>query len=183
MTLVVLEMGNKEDFENLIERFTYFIQAHIQKFNPQRRGIDPEDIVQEVRIKLWKLMTDEKTIHNHSSYIKKIVDSTVIDQLRKSRRIEGIINSERQKHISEQKKIYNMYDQDNIRMKETINIALQSLLESRRRVVKLFLLNMSIEEIAILLSWTKDKTRNLIYRGLSDLKKKLKNNGIDYENK
>jgi len=60
---------------------------------------------------------------------------------------------------------------------------MQSLIESRRRAVKLFLLNMTIEEIAIYLQWSKDKTRNLLYRGLSDLKKTLKEKGIELENK
>ncbi|MFW6131169.1 MAG: hypothetical protein ACOC5F_01045, partial [Candidatus Aminicenantaceae bacterium] len=58
-----------------------------------------------------------------------------------------------------------------------------SLIESRRKVVKLFLLNMTIDEISTFLNWSKDKTRNLLYRGLSDLKKILKKEGIEYENK
>jgi DNA-directed RNA polymerase specialized sigma24 family protein len=40
---------------------------------------------------------------------------------------------------------------------------------------------MSIEEIALYFNWSKDKTRNLLYRGLSDLKKILKEKNIDYE--
>jgi DNA-directed RNA polymerase specialized sigma24 family protein len=42
---------------------------------------------------------------------------------------------------------------------------------------------MTIEEIAIYFKWTRDKTRNLLYRGLSDLKKILREKGIEYENK
>ncbi len=61
--------------------------------------------------------------------------------------------------------------------------ALDSILESRRKVVKLFLLNMTIDEIAALFDWSKDKTRNLLYRGLNDLKKILKEKGIEYENR
>jgi len=44
-------------------------------------------------------------------------------------------------------------------------------------------LNMTIEEISIFLKWSKDKTRNLLYRGLSDLKKILREKGIEYEDK
>jgi RNA polymerase sigma-70 factor (ECF subfamily) len=60
--------------------------------------------------------------------------------------------------------------------------AVDGLIESRRRVVKLYLLNMSIEEISLYFHWSKDKTRNLLYRGLNDLKKILKEKNIDYEN-
>ena len=54
-------------------------------------------------------------------------------------------------------------------------------MESRRRVVRLFLLNMTLEEIAIFLNWSEAKTRNLLYRGLDDLKRMLKEKGIEYE--
>jgi len=47
----------------------------------------------------------------------------------------------------------------------------------------LYLLDLTIEEMSILFNWTEDKTRNLLYRGLSDLKKNLKGNGIEYEDK
>jgi RNA polymerase sigma-70 factor (ECF subfamily) len=59
--------------------------------------------------------------------------------------------------------------------------AVESLMLSRQRVVKLFLLNMTLEEIAVVLNWSEAKTRNLLYRGLDDLKKILRKKGIEYE--
>lgn len=168
--------------EAVLERFSRFIQAHIQKYNPQKNGIDPDDIFQEIKIKIWKILRNEKKIKNYSSYIKKIVNSSVIDQLRKSRREEGILFHEKLKEISDHKSFYIMDRAHNRGLKEIIGESVDSLIESRRKVVRLYLLNMTIEEIATLLNWSKDKTRNLLYRGLADLKKKLKENGIEYEN-
>jgi RNA polymerase sigma-70 factor (ECF subfamily) len=173
--------GNRENFCEIIERFTLFIQAHIQKFNPQKNGIDPYDIAQEVKIKIWKILNDEKKIQNYSSYIKKVVNSTVIDQIRRARRQEGIINLEKQKKISEQKSFYSMNISGAKDLKYIVGEAVDSLMESRRKAVRLFLLNMTIEEIALILNWSKAKTRNLIYRGLADIKKKLKKEAIEYE--
>jgi DNA-directed RNA polymerase specialized sigma24 family protein len=48
------------------------------------------------------------------------------------------------------------------------------LIETRKRAVKLFLLDMSIDEIAEYYNWSRDKTRNLLYRGLADLKSRVK---------
>jgi RNA polymerase sigma-70 factor (ECF subfamily) len=42
---------------------------------------------------------------------------------------------------------------------------------------------MNTEEIAAYLGWTQDKTRNLLYRGLADLKKRLRDRDIEYEDK
>jgi RNA polymerase sigma-70 factor (ECF subfamily) len=171
------------EFEAVLNKFSRFIKIHIQKFNVQKKGIDPDDISQEVKIKIWKILEDEKKINNFTSYIRKVVDTSVIDKLRKLKREKGIYIYEKHKWISEQKSNYlhEIYYDDTI--KEIVSNAIELLIESRRKAVKLFLLNMTIEEIAVFLKWSKDKTRNLLYRGLSDLKKILKEKGIELENK
>jgi len=172
-----------EEFEDVINRFSALIKADVQKFELQKKGIDPDDIIQEVKIKLWKILENEKKIKNYASYIRKIINSSVIDQLRKLKREKWIFISEKHRQVSEQKSNYITdlsFDKD---AKKIIGNAVDSLMESRRKAVKLFLLNMTLDEIAIFLNWSRDKTRNLLYRGLSDLKKILKEKGIDYENK
>jgi RNA polymerase sigma-70 factor (ECF subfamily) len=170
-----------KEFDIVINKFTRFIKGNIQKFNLPREGIDPDDVFQEIRIKIWKLLSDEKKIINYSSYIKKIVESSVIDHIRKMRRERGLLFHQRNQAIAEWK---NSYEFDNIQekiLKEILYDSVDSLLESRRKVVKLYLLNLTIEEIATLFSWSKDKTRNLLYRGLSDLRKALREKDIEYE--
>jgi len=173
----------EKEFETILNRFSRFIKAHIHKFNPPKFGLDTDDILQEVKIKIWKILHHEKKIIHYSSYIKKIVDSSVIDHLRKLKREEGVYNHEKSQRIAEQKNNYvsdcSPGDPD---IKDIVGRAVESLLESRRKVVKLYLLNMSIEEIAFYFNWSKDKTRNLLYRGLADLKKILKEKEVDYEN-
>jgi len=171
------------EFEVIISRFSRFVKANIQKFNVQKSGIDPDDILQEVKIKIWKLLEDEKKIENYASYIRKIIDSSIIDQLRRTKREKGIFINEKHKLVSEQKSNYLINISSDKNAKEIIGRAVESLIESRRKAVKMFLLNMTIEEIAVYFKWTRDKTRNLLYRGLSDLKKILREKGIEYEDK
>ncbi len=170
-----------KEFDVVINKFTRFIKGNIQKFNLPKEGIDPDDVFQEVRIKIWKLLNDEKKIVNYSSYIRKIVDSSVIDHIRKMRRERGLILQQKHKTISEWKSTYEtdiIYDRN---LKKMVSETVDSLLESRCKVVKLYLLNLTIEEIATLFKWSRDKTRNLLYRGLADLKKALKEKNIEYE--
>jgi RNA polymerase sigma-70 factor (ECF subfamily) len=173
----------EEEFDAIIDKFSRFIKIQIQKFNLPKYGLDIDDIFQEVKIKIWKILDDEKKIKNYASYLKKIVDSSVIDQLRKLKREERLFIYEKQKNVAENKANYIPDFSDENNSKEIIGQAIDSLIESRRKVVKLFLLNMTIEEISIYFNWTKDKTRNLLYRGLSDLKRILKEKEMDYENK
>jgi len=173
----------EEEFEAILDNFSRLIKAHIQKFDPQRYGLDPEDIVQEIKIRIWKILHHERDIQNYASYIKKIVNSSVIDLLRKWKREEAAFCAEKQRKVSETKDGYRAYVDCEDGLKEIVIEAIHSLIESRRRVVKLYLLGMNIEEISIYYGWSQDKTRNLLYRGLADLKKILKNKDIHYENK
>jgi RNA polymerase sigma factor (sigma-70 family) len=175
------ERTRDQEFEDLLNRFANFIRIHILKFNLYKYGLDPDDISQEVRLKIWKLLHSEKNITNYASYIKKIVNSSVIDQLRKLRREEGVYSHEKQ--VAENELAYSLEMSRFRSLEEIVGKAVESLIESRRQVVKLYLLNLSIQEIASYLNWSVDKTRNLLYRGLADLKKVLKNMDIHYESK
>jgi RNA polymerase sigma factor (sigma-70 family) len=163
----------EKDLEALLARFTNFIRAHIQKFEVQRFGIDPDDVAQEVRIKIWKLIENEKNIVNYASYIKKIVDTVVIDQLRLLRKDEQLYRMEKQKQVAEQLNGCRPEVLRDALLREAIGKAVESLIESRRSVVKLYLFDMSIEEISRFYGWSLHKTRNLLYRGLADLKRSL----------
>ncbi len=179
----VWDQDKEKELQDILFRFSRFIKSHIHKFNIQKFGLDPDDIAQEVRIKIWRVLTNEKTIDNYASYIKKIVDSSVIDQLRKLKREEGIFLQEKQACVAELKV---NYEREMLREKdiqETIGRAVEALIESRRKAVRLYLLSMSIEEIAAFFGWSHDKTRNLLYRGLADLKRILKEKDIDYEDR
>lgn len=177
------EKKKEDEFKVLINNFANLIRIHINKFNLPKFGLDPEDIAQEIKIKIWGILRSEKEIGNYPSYIKKIVHSSVIDVLRKRKRDEGIYSYVKQNKISETRKDYAAELQNEEYYKEIIAAAVDSLIESRRRAVKLFLLGMTIEEISTFYSWSQHRTRNLLYRGLADLKKKLKKKEIDYENK
>lgn len=177
------EKKKEDEFKVLINNFANLIRIHINKFNLPKFGLDPEDIAQEIKIKIWGILKSEKEIGNYPSYIKKIVHSSVIDVLRKRKRDEGIYSQVKQNKISETKKDYAAEHQNEEYYKEIIAAAVDSLIESRRRTVKLFLLGMTIEEISTFYSWSQHRTRNLLYRGLADLKKMLKKKEIDYENK
>jgi RNA polymerase sigma-70 factor (ECF subfamily) len=177
------DKDKEDEFKALLNRFTVLIKIQINKFNLQKFGLDPEDVSQEIKIKIWKILHDEKEIKYYPSYIRKIINSSVIDLLRKWKREEGIFIYERQRKVSETKKDYLAELSNEDYLRETIGEAVKLLIESRRKVVKLFLLDMTIEEISAYFNWSKDKTRNLLYRGLADLKKILRKKDIDYEDK
>ncbi len=169
----------EEDFKAILGEFSGSIRAQVLSHGLDRRGIDPEDVIKEIKVRLWKRLCGEKKVVNPSSYIKKVVSSVLIDQLRKSRAEERLLHQAMQKDIEEEKPQAGKASDASLRL--ILEEAVDSLIETRRKVVKLFLLNLTIEEISSALRWSHDKTRNLLYRGLADLRIALKNRGVEYE--
>jgi len=170
-------IGNKrreEEFGQILENYAQFLNIQVRKYDLQKYGLDPEDILQDVRIKLWKLVHDEKMIFSPGSYFKKVINSSVIDHLRKARREDILLRHEKQKHIAEIGHSYSKEAAHKKIFEETVGRAVNRLIHSRRQVVKLYLLNFSVQDISSYMNWSVDKTRNLLYRGLADLRKSLK---------
>lgn len=162
----------EKEWALLIEEFSVFIRAHVHKFRVANFGVDAEDIVQDVHIKLWKIIRDEKKINNYASYIKKVVNSSVIDHLRKHKRDESVLLHEKAKTIAEQSHFYSAEARiGSGESRAALGRAIESLIESRRSVVQLYLLNLDIDEISDHFRWSQHKTRNLLYRGLADIRR------------
>ena len=59
--------------------------------------------------------------------------------------------------------------------------AVEAITPSRRPVVRMYLAGYSREEVAALMGWSEAKTRNLLYRGLADLRERLADLGITWK--
>jgi RNA polymerase sigma factor (sigma-70 family) len=170
-----------EIVEKLIKDFTADIFAKLRAFNYQKYGIDRDDLLQEIHIKLWKAYKNEKNIKNFRSYIKKIVRSVAVDRIQESRR--EIETQRRQGRESPETQIGHRQRSkaECDILKDAVLRSLKELKESRRKVLSLILLDFSLEEIGELLKSKRGKILSLYYRGLKDLKKRLKKGGIFYE--
>ena len=70
---------------------------------------------------------------------------------------------------------------EELELQEQVGRAVDSLIPARRSVVRMYLAGYAREEIADLLGWSEPKTRNLLYRGLADLRERLTAMGIGPE--
>ena len=70
------------------------------------------------------------------------------------------------------------YKHDKEKLMDLLEESIDTLINSRRQVLKLYLIGMSKDEISRFLGWTVDKVRNLLYRGIKDLKIILEKKGI-----
>ena len=64
---------------------------------------------------------------------------------------------------------------------EQVARAVESIPVTRRPAVRMYLAGYTREDIAELMGWSEAKTRNLVYRGLDDLRRELTAKGIGWE--
>lgn len=147
-------------------------------------GADVDELLQEVRIRLWRAHGDLAEAGEHiasisASYLHRTALSAAIDLLRRRRARGGdrmMSIDEEQEGLPETSGPEQELDQSELAAQ--VERAIETIPASRRPVVRMHLMGHSREEIAQLLGWSEAKTRNLLYRGLADLRERLLAQGI-----
>lgn len=150
----------------------------------RRHGLSEDEIddaLQDVRIRLWRALgTGEKIRRAPASYLHRTVVSAAIDFIRRRRaRRESVVERDDVSTLNvEDPPARADRSLEESEIAAEVARAIDELVESRRAVVRMYLAGYEREEIASLLGWTEPKTRNLLYRGLDDLRAVLTARGI-----
>jgi RNA polymerase sigma-70 factor (ECF subfamily) len=178
-------------FESLVREYGRFLRAVIVRVCPRNMGIQIADVEQEARIRFWKALQSEREIDNPASYLYRIAVNAAIDATRRVvARHEEQLRTEAEAEEAEPRPGFPLETSpeqapDRIAARhqilQRVEAAIGALAEKRRIAVELHLQGMSTREIAELTSWSEPKARNLLYRGLSELRRALREQGIEYE--
>lgn len=165
--------------EGLVTRF-----AAMVKSVGLRHGLadgDLAEVMQDVRIRLWNAGRRGERIEGFStSYVYRTAMSAALDLLRKRRThvadsleggealAAGIPSAERDPEATV------LGDE----LAQRILAVVDTLHPPRRAAVRLHLSGYEAAEITRVMGWTEGKTRNLLSRGLADLRERLRREGI-----
>ncbi len=178
----------EQRFGAVMEQYGKVLRDAIARLCPKNLGIQFDDIEQEACLRLWRAFQSERNIADVASYIYRIAVTTTIDAVRrvKTRREEQwpVLDDNYEAEAT-----LAAFDKGNSpdlaaeqqELIQTIDRALAGLTENRRRVVGLYLQGFTCQEMADLLGWSEPKTRNLVYRGLRELRQQLRSEGVEYE--
>lgn len=175
--------------EALITRFARLLH-HIAL----RHGLAAEDVgdvVQEVRVRLWRARPDSETLAGlGTSYIYRTAMSAALEVVRR-RRGSGpaIAQPSTDDDDSEHGPLATVESREagpeetlaRAELAEAVSRALGELPDGRRTAVRLYLVGYTRDEIARMTGWSEAKARNLIYRGLADLRAILEQRGFSPE--
>jgi RNA polymerase sigma-70 factor (ECF subfamily) len=176
-------------FNRLVDEYGGLLRSTIIRLCPKDLGIDFNDVEQEARLRLWRGVQSEREILNPASYIYRVAVTTTIDAIRrvKARREEQLRSAEEggEEADSRSEPVSPDARPDRVaaarELFRNVEEALALMSEDRRRAVGLHLQGMTTTEIADLMQWTEARARNLVYRGLADLRERLRARGIEYE--
>lgn len=173
--------GNAIHMDRTKDRRSQALEHVIQRFEDRVRGIarrfdlsssDLDELFQEVRIRLWKALDDPQRIDGVSgSYVYRTASSAAVDLIRRKRR--GRTQVQLDTNLPDANPSDPLSQNEARETGEEISRALEGLDARRRPVVRMYLAGYGHKEIAALLGWSNGSTRNLLYRGLADLRGEL----------
>ncbi len=172
----------ESQLQELLARYGKRLRLLVDGHCGRDRGLDPDDIEQEVHIKLWKMLESDKNLDFPASYIQKVVATTVIDALRRAevRHAESLqTDVEPAVDPSYVGPMQPDRHADHGNWGALLLRCIAELPERRRMPVQLALQGFKAEEIAALTGCSVAAAQQLSYRGIEDLKIRLKELGAD----
>ena len=162
--------------EEIVRKYGRLIRHAIRQTGGRDAASLADDIEQTVIVNLWQQVAREQTIDHPASYIFKAAIRETVRAVRRQRAHEqraagrdapsGVHPPDPEQIVASRQR------------RETLTAALASLAPDRARAVRAHLGGWSVQEIMNLTGWSYERTRNLIARGMADLRSTLIERGV-----
>lgn len=172
--------------EELFRAYGARVKGLLTTYGLDKHGIDPADVEQEVRIRLWKALERDRSGAFHASYVQRVVASTVIDALRRAevRAAEPLPEEDDDTPVDlGEGPVGPERSAGDVERMQGIERCMNEIPERRRLPIALHLQGFSLQEIAELAGIASaEAARKLVSRGLEELKSRLRELGYgDFE--
>jgi RNA polymerase sigma-70 factor (ECF subfamily) len=174
------QSGPAEPGADYSELRTELVRA-VRSLCPRWLASRAEDLVQAALLRIFELrQRSEQERELSSFYLKRVAYSAMVDEIRRlERRRESPLETDDGEPLpfaSESPGPERL--REGREMGEGIRDCLQTLLRQRQLAVTLYLQDVSVVDAARILGWELKHTRNLVYRGLGDLRRCLTAKGF-----
>ncbi|MGH7469301.1 MAG: RNA polymerase sigma factor [Longimicrobiales bacterium] len=158
--------------DQLVARWVGVIRSAAARYH--LAGSDLDELMQDTRIRLWRILEREGPSATVSpGYVYRAAVSAAIDLVRRSRTEQRRHNVTLEVVQDDLPAAATGSDDEEQEILDQLERGLLTVPESRRPAVRLHLSGRHLDEIAQIMGWTRAKTRNLLYRGLTDLRESL----------
>jgi RNA polymerase sigma factor (sigma-70 family) len=160
--------------EQLISRYAGLVRAAVSRVAGPLTDQVAEDVEQRVAVALWRAMPGEQIPRHPASYLYRAAVRETVRALR-SRHDAGRVE------LVEEVRDPSPSPDTTLESKElgmAIRDALSKLVPARRRAVQAHLMGFDVREIMDSQGWSYNRARNLIARGMADLRRELEKRGV-----
>jgi RNA polymerase sigma factor (sigma-70 family) len=168
--------GTDEQLADLVRRFSRIVRAAAARVGGVRGRQLADDVEQQVFVSLWKQVSREQIIVNPASYIYRCAVRETIRLLNREHPADALDEA------AELVAGADPAPDERLEVRERSRAmadALRHLAVDRRRAVQAHLAGFSVAETMAMYGWSYQRTRNLVARGMADLRARLKERGVD----
>lgn len=174
--------------ERLLEEHGAALDRMVASLCGRGGAIDPSEVKQEVRLRLWRALRSERKVERPASYLYRLAATATIDAARRlrARREDQMEATADASGASLPRKLRDPHPGPEVlarsaELGDRLERAIGALAENRRVAVELHLQGFNSVEIGELRGWTEAKARNLTSRGMKDLRARLREEDLDLE--
>lgn len=160
--------------ETLVKKYSRLIRSAVGRVAGHLASAEAEDIEQKVFVALWRAMPGEQIPSSPSSYLYRAAVRETVRTVAARNRVQLV-------ELDENQRDHQPTPETMLESKElgaAIGQALTALLPDRRRAVQAHLMGFDVQEIMTMQGWPYNKARNLIARGMADLRRELEKRGV-----
>ena len=169
--------GAEERLAVLVRDYGRLIAHAIRHVVGASSRFDVEDVEQQVHVALWKQLRREQTIDHPASYVYKAAVREAVRALRRHRaRAEEPLENAAPEIAGPESRPERLTEARS--MQQQLTEALLTMQPDRARAVRAHLAGFTVDEMMDLYDWTYERARNLIARGMGDLRAELRSRGL-----
>lgn len=162
----------------LVRDYGHLIARAVARTGGQAVQNDRDDIAQAVRVALWKRLASEQTIDHPASYVYKAAVRETVRAVTRVRNRGDVPLEPVTADAVAAPAAGPEAELEARERREVLAAALGALPPERARAVKAHLAGFSVEELMQLRGWSYQRARNLIARGMADLREQLRSRGM-----
>jgi RNA polymerase sigma factor (sigma-70 family) len=157
----------------MIGRYGKLITRVIARVGGQIDASARDDVEQKVLIALWKQVSGEQRVDHPASYIYRAAVRETVRALRQRQRPDMPASDEEEMVQVADPKPDSQQQLMSQQQAHQLEAALKTLAPERAIAVRAHLLGFEVEELMTIHNWPYQKARNLIARGMADLRQAL----------
>lgn len=162
----------------LVRDYGHLIARAVARTGGQVVQNDRDDIAQAVRVALWKRLASEQTIDHPASYVYKAAVRETVRAVTRARNRGDVPLETATADAVAAPAPGPEAELEARERREALAAAIGTLTPERARAVKAHLAGFSVEELMQLRGWSYQRARNLIARGMADLRAQLRSRGM-----